>query len=919
MQPPLPDTIRQNPTLWAVFRPLLLAAALLSSAPAQNLENEATALLQKNCLACHNPTTKMGGLILSTRNAAALPKILEKVQAGKMPPGNPLPTADRAIIAKWIDAGAPWTRELKQNEAKRAGRDHWSLQPLQNETKPIDHYLSAAREGKGLKANPPATKRTLIRRATFDLTGLPPTPAEIQAFENDNEPNAYEKLLDRLLASPAYGERWGRHWMDVIRFGESHGYEQNHLRPNAWPFRDYLIRSFNDDKPFDRLILEHLAGDIIAPDDPNTAIGSAFLVAGPHDTVGNQNEAARRQQRADDLDDMINASASAFLGLTVSCARCHDHKFDPIQQRDYYRMAAIFNGVQHGDRDFATPAEKAAHQAKKEPIEQELKATNQKLEKIKNEAKPAVAAQRDAILARYRPPVDTRLTEERFTAVTTRYVRLNINRVANGGAAGLEELEVWSGQRNLAPQAKITASSTRKADDNAEAYSATLLNDGKFDRRWFAATGGPVTLTVELNQNEPIDRLSWSRDRDGGFQGRFEGSPISDYAIEISPDGNTWRQVATSAGRLPALAAEREELLLLTVVDAVTKTEYQKLESRRKALQQQFAALPKLPTVYAGKTAQPNEPIYLLKGGNVMNRGDAIAPASLSTAPFAAFEVNDNEPEGQRRVAFARWIADPRNPLTPRVIVNRLWHYHFGTGLVNTPSDFGYNGERPTHPQLLDALAHQLIANGWRLKPLHKAIMLSAAYRQSSEQNEANSRLDADSRFLWRFPPQRLSAEAIRDSVLAVSGQLDRRTGGPGFHLFRYTVDNVATYFPITDFKPETFRRAVYQTAARSVRSELLGQYDCPDSSLPEPKRIVTTSPLQALALLNNNFLLDQAAAFAARLQNEANPVATAFELAFGRGPTQNEATAAQELIKSHGLKAFARALFNANEFVYVM
>ena len=903
------------------MRLVVLCILFSLASQGQNLESEATAILRKNCLGCHNPTARMAGLILNSRASAepAFARLLEKVQSGKMPPGNPLPPAERDVIAKWIAAGAPWSGDLQMSEPKRAGRDHWSLQPLKNETQPIDHYLAAAREAKGLKPSPPASKRTLIRRATFDLTGLPPTPEEVQTFESDRAPNAYEKLLDRLLASPAFGERWGRHWMDVIRFGESHGYEQNLLRPNAWPFRDYLVRSFNEDKPFDQLILEHLAGDVIAPEDPQVSIGSAFLVAGPHDTVGNQNEAARRQQRADDLDDMINATSSAFLGLTVSCARCHDHKFDPIQQRDYYRMAAIFNGFQHGDRDFATAAQKASDQAKREPLEKELKAASASLEAIKTDAQPAMSAQREAILAKYRPSVDTRETEERFPAVAARYVRLNIRRTANGGAAGLEELEAWSGPRNVALGAKIIASSTRQADDNAEAYAATLLNDGKFDRRWFAATGGPVTLTIEFARSESIDRLAWSRDRAGGFQGRFEGPPISDYVIEVSKDGSSWQPVASSEGRLPALPADREELILLTVVDARTNADYQRLEARRRALQQQLNALPKFPTVYAGKSIQPSEPVYLLKGGNVMNRGDAIPPASLSTADFAHFEVDEAAPEGQRRLAFARWLADGRYPLTPRVIANRLWHYHFGAGLVSTPSDFGYNGERPTHPALLDALANQLVAGGWRLKPLHKAIMMSEAYRQSGQPNEANARIDADSRYLWRFPPQRLSAEAIRDSILAVSGKLDRRTGGPGFHLFRYTVDNVATYFPITEFLPDTFRRAVYQTAARSVRSELLGQYDCPDSSLPEPKRIVTTSPLQALALLNNTFLLDQARYFAERLQKEADPIGRAFELAFGRPPTPAEIASAQALIQQYGLKAFARAMLNANEFVYVM
>jgi hypothetical protein len=904
-----------------------MRAVLLCLLPfilAAQIETQATAILSKNCLGCHSAQAKMGGLILESR-AAALQKttfatIADKVNSGKMPPGNPLAPADRATLAKWIAEGAPWTIAISAKERKRGGPDHWSFQPLRTGLNPsIDAHVHSALQAKGLAPNAAADKRTLIRRATFDLTGLPPTPAEIEAFLADTRADAYEQLLDRLLASPAYGERWGRHWMDVIRFGESHGYEQNHLRPNAWPFRDYIIRSFNQDKPFDRMILEHLAGDVIAPDDPSVFAGAGFLVAGPHDTVGNENEAARRQQRADDLDDMVNATSQAFLGLTVSCAKCHDHKFDPIQQKDYYRVAALLNGVQHGDREYATPAELARDKAAREPLQKDLKAANDRLEDIRNDAAAAIAGQRAEILASFRPAVDLKLTEESFKPVTARFIRLQIKRTANGSAAGLEEIEVWSGSSNVALKGKVTASSTRKADDDAEAYSAKLLNDGKFDRRWFADTGGLVTLTVELPEPAAIDRVSWSRDRQGGFQGRFVASPISDYAIHTSMDNEVWMQVAGSEGRLPYKSDQVEEMLLLTVVSQAVRDEYKALQARRDALQKQLAALPKLPLVYAGKTAQPKEPVYLLKGGNVMNRGDAIVPASLSTLPFAAFTVDETQPEGERRAAFARWLSDPKNPLTPRVMANRIWQQHFGRGLVNTPSDFGFNGERPTHPELLDLLAQKLIGYGWRMKPLHREIMLSETYRRSSAHDAAKARVDADAALLWRFPPQRLSAEAIRDSILAVSGKLDRRMGGPGFHLFRYTVDNVATYFPIEDFKPETYRRAVYQTAARSVRSELLGQYDCPDSSLPEPKRIVTTSPLQALALLNNNFLIDQAKFFSERLAAEPDPIGRAFALAFGRNPEVQERQAAKVLIDKHGLPAFCRAILNTNEFVYVM
>ena len=306
-----------------------------------------------------------------------------------------------------------------------------------------------------------------------------------------------------------------------------------------------------------------------------------------------------------------------------------------------------------------------------------------------------------------------------------------------------------------------------------------------------------------------------------------------------------------------------------------------------------------------------------------MLRGEPIAPASLSTlrdSPLASFKLPLDSPEQERRLKFAQWISDDANPLTPRVVANRLWHYHFGRGIVATPSDFGYNGERPTHPELLDYLAQRLITSGWHLKPLHREILLSAAYRQSSAPNAAAARIDADSRLLWRFPPQRLQAEALRDSMLSVAGVLDPQAGGPSFRLYKYTVDNVATYFPLDKFGPETYRRSVYAESARSIRNELLSVFDCPDSSLPEPRRVSTTSPLQALSLLNHSFTIDMAEAFTRRLASTPQPqrITQAFLLAFGRPPEPAEVSQSQTFILAHGMAAFARALFNANEFLYV-
>jgi hypothetical protein len=880
---------------------------------------DAPQILARRCLSCHNDSTRLGNLSLTSRATAAavLPaKLLARVERGEMPPGGGLPAAERAEIKQWIEAGAPWETTLAARP--RATSSFWSLQPLASPAGTIDSHLETALRAKGLDFSPPADRRTLIRRATFDLTGLPPTPAEVDAFLNDRAPNAYEKLIDRLLASPAYGERWGRHWLDVIRYGESHGYEQNHVRPHAWRFRDYVIRAFNQDLPFNRFMMEQVAGDLLAPGDPNVEVATGFLVAGPHDTVGNSNLAAMRQQRADDLDDIVNATASAFLGLTVNCARCHDHKFDPIQQLDYYRLAAIFNGVTHADRPIATPEARAAREALTAPLEQQSKRAKELLASLTESTKPNRAAAEAALRARHRAPVSPFGAEESWPPARARFVRF---RAPQGFPGGLDEVELFTPDgQNLAPAARLTVSSTRIADGNPDAYHARHLHDRAFDKRWFPEGAGPAEITIELPAPALTGKLAWSTDRARAFQGRFQQNTVSQYAIELSNDGQSWTPVASHANRLPHRQPELDRLITLEALAPDARARFAATEAELQAAEAQLKQIPPLPLAYAGVFKQPAEPVYLLKGGSVMQRGDPVLPASLSTLSHAPFTVPLNAPESEARLQFARWLADNRNPLTPRVIVNRLWHYHFGRGLVATPSDFGYNGERPSHPELLDHLAQRLLAHGWRLKPLHKEILLSAAYQQSSGFHPAAARVDADARLLWRFPPQRLQAESLRDAMLHVAGALNPERGGPSFRLYKYTVDNVATYFPLDQFGPDTYRRSVYAESARSISTELLTVFDCPDSSLPEPRRVSTTSPLQALSLLNHSFTVDMARALEKRLANVSagERIRQAFLLTYGRPPEPAELTQSQQLIAEHGFIHFARALFNTNEFLYV-
>ena len=929
-------TRRAKPRPGPVFLPVLTAVYACVVFAAEPL-----AILEKRCLACHNDQAKVAGLDLSSFEAAriggalvpgdsAASKLYLRVSKGEMPPGQPLPPEEVAALEAWIAQGAPWEQAIQAEQRPRSGPNWWAWQVLgtSGPSESLDSFVQRKLAEKGLEQNPPADRLTLIRRVTFDLTGLPPTPDEIDAFLADRDPHAYEKLVDRLLDSPAYGERWGRHWLDVVRFGESNGYEQNHLRTNAWPYRDWVIRSFNQDKPFNRMILEQLAGDQLAPGDPDVEAATGFLVAGPHDTVRIQNPEGEAQKRANHLDDMIAATASSFLGLTVHCARCHDHKFDPIQTKDYYRMQAAFAGVWHDDRVWATPEEIDAYEKAAEPLRREIENAEASMDELRAGAAERVEEQRETILAGYRPSVEPAGTEEAFDPVEARFVRMTIEApTANRRVVDLDEFEIWtSDSRNVALEGEATAGSTRIDEASPETYAARNIVDGKFDKRWISGGGMPEWVQVELPRIERIERVFWSSDRLMGFGGRFGRSIPEDYRIEISLDGETWRTVASSEGRLPFSDEDRERLLLFAVFNADEKEAWQSAELREESARKRLGRLKKPAEAFLGTFKEPEAPSFVMVRGNPMDKGDEVAPSSLSTLEglLPGFALDRQAPEAQRRLALARWIASDENALTARVIVNRVWMYHFGRPLVRNPSDFGFNGGEPTHPELLDWLAGRLVhEHGWRLKPLHRDIVLSATYRQSSAYRDEAAKVDGDAQYLWRFPPRRLTAEEVRDTVLAVSGKLDRTMGGPGFQLYRYTVDNVATYYPIEELGPETFRRAVYHQHARSVKPELLGQFDCPDTALQAPKRVSTTTPLQALSLLNNGFSIDQAGFFAARLEREAGKdpaaqVELAWRLAFGRPPAVEETAESVRFIEEQGLPLFCRALFNANELVYV-
>jgi hypothetical protein len=932
----------------------------------------------------------------------------------------------------------------------RASADWWSFRPIAASAppaingldagwsrNPIDAFILARLQGRGLRISPPANRATLIRRVTIDLTGLPPTPDEVDAFVADQDPMAYEKVVDRLLASPHYGERWGRHWLDVVRFGESEGYETNMPRPAAWPYRDYIIRAFNRDTPFPRFVLEQLAGDTVVADvegafhpgaDWLTRAATGFLVGGTHDIVGNQTVEGMLQQRADDLDDMITATGTTFLGLTIQCARCHDHKFDPIDQKDYYALQAVFAGVKHGERELAVP-DAESRMRERAAISTELGQIETAIDRFEPLAQPDSDQHT-------RPKVDPRRNVERFPPVKSRMIRMTIMATNDQTEPCIDEIEVFtaseSDRSSEAPRNIALAGAGGKASATSEFVGSDLhkiahLNDGRLGngRSWISRTPGKGQLTIAWDKPEMIDRIVWGRDRQEVYHDRL----ATDYLLESALEPGKWQLIASSRdrigdGRLPSPqlgVGAREEgavKLLESRLQAVrgparagTPTEssagarsplpprregargegaVKLLESRLQAvrgpakagtptesstgarspspqrgkgarragegagannrfltpfvglgsvgrasvpaeratllarqakLRERLADLSVTIKVYAGQFDQPG-PTHILLRGDPTKKKAEVRPASVAVIK-PAFDLDPKLPEAQRRRALARWIADPANPLPARVMVNRLWHYHFGRGIVATTSDFGFSGSPPSHPELLDWLAAMYRASGWQLKPIHRLIVTSAVYRQSSQLNPAAQNIDRENRLLGRMNPRRLEAESIRDAILASSGELDRRMGGPGYNIWEKNTNYVAVYKPKAELAPDTFRRMVYQFKPRSQADLTFGAFDCPDAALVAPRRNVSTTALQALNLLNSRFVVQQAAYFAGRLAAEAGPdparqAERGFFIAFGRAATDSERIAATALIRSHGTAAFCRALYNANEFVYV-
>jgi hypothetical protein len=618
--------------------------------------------------------------------------------------------------------------------------------------------------------------------------------------------------------------------------------------------------------------------------------------------------------------------------MTIGCARCHDHKFDPLATRDYYALSATFAGTVHGPREVSTSAAREERTAKLQPLQAErgtLAARQKSIEKdLTDRAKEREA---DAARSWTRPRISRYGTEETFGPVEARFVRLLVEGTdadnAKQSQFKVDEFEVWTVEaapRNvaLASSGASVTGAARDARDFAGAYSAKLTIDGKFGERWHA-TG--KELVIALAKPEVIGRVVFSSDRTRALgEDHVLTTFVGDYRVETSIDGKEWKLVASSEDRIPPTDARKHARLRKLVITAEEAEQLASATSEMARLDAEIAKVPALPVWWVGTHKPAPGPFQVFVGGNTQRPGDEVTPASLSvlSALPSAYRLDAAESESARRLTLAKWLTAADNPLTPRVLANRVWQFHFGKGIVDTPSDFGYMGSRPTHPELLDWLARELLRNGWKLKPLHRLIMTSQAYRQGAVWREDAARIDADSRLLWRFPPRRLSGEEVRDTLLQVVGKLDLKMGGPGFRLYEYQQDNVATYVPLDVPGPETYRRAVYHHNARAARVDVMSDFDCPDPAFAEPRRATTTTPLQALTLMNHRFSLDMARALAERLEREATDsparVRRAFALSFAREPNELEIEAGVRLIQIHGLRAFCRAVLNANELIHV-
>ncbi len=869
--------MRDQTPLLRNMAPNFLGALLFLLAPMKmagepvSFAKDIRPILENSCLKCHGAAIQLSKFDLRTRESAMkggekgpaigpgkpeeskLYRLVAGLEKPAMPMDGKLTPEQVAVFRQWINEGAKWEGAVAADSKDAASqlaaledlkitddmRKYWAFQkplrppvPANGERNPVDAFLLKAMTERGLKPSPQADRRTLVRRAYLDLTGLPPSPAEVLEFVNDKSLRSWENLIDRLLASPAYGERWGRHWLDVARYADSSGYGGDFNRPNAWRYRDYVIRSFNKDTPYNAFLQEQIAGDEMDWVTEDSLIATGFLRSYPK--VGFR-EADNPQFRFEYLDDMIATVGRGVIGLTVQCARCHNHKFDPIAQKDYYKMQASFYGYVEVDHPLTSPEEAAAY--------------NKAIEEVESKLRPLKA--------------DVKEIEQKYRAILLpekyREFPANVQEAVN-----TPEEKRTPGQVLLANQIIRTVNVTP-----AEIERIMTPEDLERKKRTQAEIAA-----IEKTRPAPIP----------------VAMGVTDGDFRFTPDG---------PGDEPAPG---------------------------KGIKRQTGGS----FLFKGPGRYEPQPNYFLYRGDLESRGSKMQPGFVTVATYGNPPVELPPSHGRtsgRRRALADWLGSPENPLTARVFVNRIWHHHFGRGIVSTLDNFGKMGEVPTHPELLDWLATEFMNRGWSVKQMHRLMMTSNAYRQSSQTADAeNLARDPDNKFLWRFRIQRLEAEIVRDAVLVVSGGLNRTMGGPA--VFPKIQGEVLAsmklgIWEVEEDGPKVWRRSVYVYRKRGLPFPMFEVFDRPDQNVRCGRRNVSTVPTQALTLLNNEFVLKQAKLFADRVteaagNDRAKQIDLAYELALARGPSAEERALAESFLLRQPLADFTHVLVNLNEFLYL-
>ena len=939
-------------------------------------------VLRERCFQCHSHGEKIkGGLVLDSKSGwekggdsgpALVPgnpgkSLLVRAvrwqdKDFRMPPKEKLPDGEVAILEEWVMRGAPDPRVLDGERPDPL--DWWSLKPLlklkaPGEGNPVDAFVRAKLEEKGLQPSPRADRRTLARRLYFDLHGILPTPEEAAAFDNDPAPDAWPKLVDKLLSSPRYGERWARHWLDVIHFADSHGCEHDIKRPNAWRFRDYVVGRLNEDVPWARFIREQLAPDFFFPEEPRLTAGLGFIAAGPFE----QSRAATAPVTFAylDRDDMVTQTMAAFASTTANCARCHEHKFDPVSQEDYYSLQAVFAGIGKGDIEYDASSEVAARR-------KELRQVLYKDPKTLLNPEYATIVRDWETKQDKSPAAWSILAPEVFLseggATLTRQEDGSI--FASGKMEATEAYVVTSS----VPLEKLTAIRVEALqDDRLPKGGPGRANNGNFHLsdaklKWFPK-GGETGIDLKIAKaSADFDQEAWTssqaidNDLKSGWaiypkvnQSHFIVFELAETA-DISAGGklvvtlNTTFPPEHYMGRFRLSATDAGGglvgVLPAEVVEALKNSPESRSEAEKVAIagialeswaKAELQKLPAPEVVYGVSAnwvgtkehaeAQPPKTVHLLRRGDIHQPLREVGPGALLAIPRleGRFQLPNPKEEASRRSALADWLAHPDNPLTWRSIVNRVWHYHFGRGLCDTPNDFGRMGSMPTHPELLDWLAvwFRDEAKG-SLKELHRLILTSETWQQSSIPGDALQ--DASNPYLSHANRRRLDAESFRDSALQISGRIDWEMGGPGIEQFKKSPGPQET--PSLDYQaydwnsPGANRRSIYRVVWRGIPDPFMDALDFPDMGLLTPKRTFSVSALQSLSLYNNNFVLTASGWIAGRLEKEPDPIAQAVQLFWQREPGDAELASFQEYARQHGLAALCRILLNSNEFHFV-